>query len=52
MRYRMVGQILTSDSSMINGILLTDTNTGTNIRTTVLEAQKLYDDGKVDMPPY
>lgn len=51
-KYHMLGQILTNDMGMLNGVLLSDTDTGTKIRATVLEAQRLYEQGKVDLPPY
>lgn len=50
--YYMIGQILDANMDTINGVLLTDASTGTNIRATVLEAQELYKQGRVDLPPY
>lgn len=51
-KYHMLGQILTKDYSTMNGVLLSDNDNGMQIRATVLEAQRLYDEGKVDQPPY
>lgn len=51
-QYRMLGQFLTADENTVNGVLLEDVETGTNIRSTVLEAKTLYEQGKVDLPPY
>lgn len=51
-RFEMIGQIYTADMSMLNGVAIRDVENNTEIRATVLEAQSLYESGRLDMPPY
>lgn len=52
-KYEKIGQFEKTDQpEIITGILIRDQENGQNIRVSVLEAQNLYDNGKLDQPPY
>lgn len=52
-KYEMIGHFEKADDpNIMTGVLIRDNDNGQNIRATVLEAQNLYDTGKLDRSPY